>query len=178
MGRKYIGQRRKNMMHTDRFKVRNKEFLNLAAQIDSHLISNNRVEKISEVYTLTSKLFGGLSVHLAVKDKVFYPYYLQSTNETIKSTVRHFMREIGGLATTLDNHKNKWATLSKINSAPEDFISETKEIINLIKYRAKTENEEIYPLIDKDANPKSHMSDNFKLLSVVPSHELLRSKSA
>src|SRR4051812_29930175 len=61
------------MHRIDLIKHRNKAFLDAAAQLNAWLNTHQLTERPYDVWNQLSKLFGGLSVHLKMAEKVFYP---------------------------------------------------------------------------------------------------------
>jgi len=113
------------------------------------------IEKITvnpeDVAFIVRKLFGKLSTHFAIEDKVLYPKALNHENRTLSTTAKRFQDEMGGLGVTFDAYRKKWPGPLAIAKGPEEFVLETRKIITLLTHRLGREENELYELYDQVA---------------------------
>ncbi|HGY55230.1 MAG TPA: hemerythrin domain-containing protein [Caldithrix abyssi] len=138
------------MAITDQYRRQHSDLLNIAHQIAAELNPARLSNDATTVRSLLSTLAGKLSIHLAMEDKSLYPKLMQNSNPDVKATAKKFIDEMGGIAKAFDNYKNKWPHAMAIQKNPNDFISETKTLFNVLSKRIEKENKELYPLLERE----------------------------
>ena len=137
------------MSETKRFRDQHDELLEIASEISAHLTVDELSNNASEVRLLLSKLFGVLSVHLAMEDKALYPRLLAHSDERVEAMARKFIDEMGGIGEAVKAYKNKWSNVLEIQKGPGDFIEQTKAVFDALAKRIEKEDNELFKTIDE-----------------------------
>lgn len=97
-----------------------------------------------------------LALHLSHEDCHFYPAFLLSEDELIRSTAERFFVEMGHLRRAFNNYKDTWRTVREIQSNLNRFASETHTVFSQLENRIQRENTELFPLWE--ASPMGQQS--------------------
>ncbi len=96
-----------------------------------------------------SKLAGLVQIHLVLEDNSLYPILANSDNEVLKETSVKFMAEMGDISKVFTEYLDKWSTSSSIRNNTDQFITETKNILDSLNSRIMRENDIFYKQIDE-----------------------------
>ena len=100
-----------------------------------------------------AQLLGLLRVHLTIEDEQLYPELIASDDACTASLARRFAREMGGLAERLEEFAMHWSTSAGIAARLGEFREETRELFAALENRIRRENQQLYPLADRLAQP-------------------------
>lgn len=137
------------MSKTQNFRTQHDDLLAIAGEISGHFNAEKLAQDASAVRSLLSKLLGKLAIHLSMEDKSLYPSLLNHADEEVKSLAQKFIDEMGGIGKVLDEYKHKWSSPIAIQSAPQDFITETEGIFSALAGRIDKENNVLYNKVDQ-----------------------------
>ncbi|MBK8576297.1 MAG: hemerythrin domain-containing protein [Elusimicrobia bacterium] len=87
-----------------------------------------------------------LSLHLSQEDRDFYPAFLLSEDEKIRTCAERFFVEMGHLRRAFGNFKDAWRSASSIQSNFVEFASNAHRVFSLLENRIERENNVLFPL--------------------------------
>jgi hemerythrin-like domain-containing protein len=90
-----------------------------------------------------------LNIHLAFEDQALYPPLLNHQDQLVRSKVREYMAEVGGLKGALAGHLKAWLSTRQVEAEPEKFRSETRTFLEALERRLRAEDQEFYPLLER-----------------------------
>jgi hemerythrin-like domain-containing protein len=135
-------------MEVNYLKKQHNEFESILQELEQKLESEDKiVENAFSLTMLIANIAGKLRIHLGSEDKYLYPKLLESPDQKVKTTAQEFIKEMGDLADTFESYKSKYMNVKNIRTNPQDFISETKSIIQAITKRVEKEEQELYTLL-------------------------------
>lgn len=137
------------MSFTDPYRKHHTELLDLTGQITRTFDATALQKDASQAFYLLSTLAGKLNVHLTMEDKALYPRLLSSNKEEVVQTTRQYIEEMGGIKIALGSFIEKWGNQTQIQSNPEDFISETTGLFEVLAARIEKENAVLFPMADE-----------------------------
>lgn len=136
------------MSKTEHLRGQHNDMAKIIGEISSKLSVEYCKTNPSEISHKLASLIGKLKIHLSSEDKALYPTLLASTDPKVKTTAEAFMKEMGGIAPSVEAYFTKWALASHIQKNPEDFIKETKDLFAALAKRIDREHKDLYPLLD------------------------------
>ena len=124
------------------------EILSLINSIEDYLTNEGlNKNRAKEIRKLISKLSGKLKIHMMKEDKFLYPKLQTRSNEQVKNIAGEFVNKMGNLADEFGEYNKRYILYTEILNNKEDFIQETKEILNRLKDRIAKEDNELYVLL-------------------------------
>ncbi|MBF0315426.1 MAG: hemerythrin domain-containing protein [Oligoflexia bacterium] len=140
------------MKRSDRFREQHEEMVKVVGQISALSTNADKVKQnANNVRALLSQLMGSLKSHLAMEDNVLYPDLLKNSDEKVRNLATRYSSEMGGMKAAVEKYNSKWITAKNIEDNAAIFLSETKDLFNVLGKRIDRENSELYPLLDKVA---------------------------
>lgn len=136
------------MSKTEHLRSQHNDMAKIIGEISSNLNVEYCRTNASEISHKLASLIGKLKVHLSSEDRALYPALLASPNPKVKTTAEAFMKEMGGIAPSVEAYFTKWALGSRIQKNPEDFVTETKALFAALEKRIDREHKDLYPLLD------------------------------
>lgn len=133
-------------MKLDNFKRQHTELIQLASDLQEKARASRTSGASEDAAKALIKLAGTLRVHLSMEDDSLYPLLLESSSAEVVATARRFQDEMGGLAATFDDYKQRWSARA-IGDDTERFAVETEEIVNALGQRINREDEQLYTLV-------------------------------
>lgn len=124
-----------------------KEQGDLISKIAIHKSEQQVKENAVNIALLLSQLAGKLKIHAITEDQFLYPSLIKHTNRQIKTKAQEFYTEMGGLAKTFEEFKNKFMTAKTIADNPATFVMESQKVLAALAKRIEKENIELYPLL-------------------------------
>lgn len=115
--------------------------------IESEIRKGSSIINVSETALHISKLAGLLKIHSIEEDKFLYPSLLKCHDEVIRNLAKLYVNEMGNLATLYKGFRDKYNVSSKINKDLNCFLSDGKQMMEVLKGRIKKEDEELYYLV-------------------------------
>ncbi len=137
------------MRATDTFRQQHKELLEIVNTISGYLSEDQIESRASDITQLLAKFSGKLKGHLAMEDRVLYPKLLSHEDAVINSMASRFMNEMGGIAEAVGEYGAKWSSAAAIQSDSRGFITETKRLFRALGTRIQSEDNVLYPTLDK-----------------------------
>lgn len=95
-------------------------------------------------YNLLCDLGDKVKQHLAEEDKGVYPSLLIHEDPKVKSIAWGFISGEKPLRKTFDEYHKKWLKYCDFNFT-NDFLKETREILDMLQYRIERENQVLFP---------------------------------
>lgn len=92
-------------------------------------------------------LMACLSTHLIMEDQGLYPFLQRAQEESTRETARRFQEEMGGIGGVVKAYADKWSD-DAMCASPDEFVCETRGLIEALGARIERENKELYPLAD------------------------------
>lgn len=135
---------------TDNLRKHHKELLDTTSKLSILLQVDRLRNDAANARGLLSMLAGKLAVHLVMEDKSLYPHFLTHKDERIRSLAHQYINEMGMVRESFEAYSKRWSTSAKIQDNPEDFIKETKGILNILLKRIEKEDYELYPLFERE----------------------------
>jgi hypothetical protein len=127
-----------------------RQILELATELEQVLKKPGEVASHGgDVRKLISKMSGLVKVHLANEDKVLYPRLVSSKQAKVSSTAKEFTTSMGGLVNTYVAWDAKW-TAQLIAQKPNDFVHESRTIIDALGSRVSHEERDLYRLAESE----------------------------
>lgn len=124
------------------------DLLNLVEKITAHLQVDKVTSDPDEISNMLSQLAGKLTMHLAVEDKSLYPKLLGHSDDKVKKVTQKYIDEMGQLAQAFQSYLDKWRGANAKRDDAQKFIDETKAVFGALGKRIKSENSELYPLLE------------------------------
>jgi iron-sulfur cluster repair protein YtfE (RIC family) len=138
------------MARTDRFREQHAQLLKMAGELDALLNPRDLAgDGGMRARSCLNGLMGKLLLHLAAEDKVLYPELTASKDAQIATMAARFSREMQGTAKAVTAYNDRWSTSSAIKSRPAEFITETRQVLQILADRIKRENQELYAAADR-----------------------------
>ena len=97
-----------------------------------------------------NRLFGMLRAHFAQEDAVVYSALAASRNPRKARTAKAFAREMGGLATDLEDFTRHWCCSAAIASGFDEFRISVNALVLAIAARIERENRFLLPLAEEE----------------------------
>lgn len=132
------------MSRFDTLKEQHKDIARIVNTLKNHIDQNNIEEDGLEIAKTINLLAGRLTIHLKLEDDYLYPELIKSENANTRALAEKFSREMGGLATTFMDYKNKFNTRSKIVDNKDAFRENTLIIIKALEERLQKEDTQLY----------------------------------
>jgi len=111
-----------------------------------------------ELFELRRSLMQALIGHLKLEDWALYPRLIDSSDEQISATGRHFKEEMGGLAPAFLGYCEKW-TANTIAADWPAYCADTRSLLDALSDRLNRENRELLPLLERlDGVPETPLS--------------------
>ncbi len=123
------------------------EMMEIMTQILSHLNSEEFLRNTEQVQDLLSKLAESMVNHLKKEDKIFYPSLSSHPRKTISLLAKIYVKKMGGISDEFNQYIARWSDAVLIQDNANDFINETKDILEVLSMRINKEDNELYPLI-------------------------------
>jgi hypothetical protein len=101
-----------------------------------------------ELFELRRSLMQTLIGHLKLEDWALYPRLIDSGDEDIAATGRHFKEEMGGLAPAFVAYCEKW-TANTIAAGWADYCGDTRGLLDALMDRLTRENRELLPALER-----------------------------
>ncbi len=98
---------------------------------------------------LLTKLSNIVRIHIILEDSALYPILEKIDNVDIRTKSRHFMNEMLVISETYSNYIEKWTAGSSIKEDTENFIDETRTIMEALLNRFERENTDLYEIVDR-----------------------------
>lgn len=92
-------------------------------------------------------LAGKINIHMNSEDKFLYPKLLEGKNPELKTMAKSYISEMGNIFNEFKNYKDKFNTKSKIIGNKDEFLKESKNIIQAIENRISKEDNILYPKV-------------------------------
>jgi len=137
------------MINIDNFMRQHKEIKEELDYIDKILSKQDYKNYLDDFVSHINNLAGKLKIHLISEDKFLYPNLVSGEDIGLKNMANSYIDEMGSIANTFTDFKNKFNTKNKINEKLDTFIDETKSILSEIRKRISKEETELYRLILK-----------------------------
>ena len=109
-----------------------------------------------DAYRLTlgvAQLIGLMRLHLTIEDGHLYPRLFGSDHAPTAALARRFAREMGDLAEQLEEYARRWSSSAGITARFAEFGDETARLFAALETRIQCENQQLYPLADRLAEP-------------------------
>jgi iron-sulfur cluster repair protein YtfE (RIC family) len=119
------------MLPSDRFRRQHDELHKLALEIETALSGAEFPGNAREVRRMMARLKGKLMVHSTMENDALYPRLLAHTDPVVRGRARAMFDE-------------------RIEADPKRFADHTREIFAKLLRRMERENDELYPLADRE----------------------------
>jgi len=128
------------------YRTRQSELTQMIEDLQSILTPENlRIRpNATTAYNLLCDLGDKVKQHLAEEDKGVYPSLLIHEDPKVKSIAWGFISGEKPLRRTFDDYYKKWLQHCDFNFT-DDFLAETREILDLLQYRIERENQVLFP---------------------------------
>jgi len=124
------------------------EVLTIINNIKNLMDNGNLDKNVNNISFNINILAGKLKMHLISEDKFLYPQLMNNDKEDIRDTAYNFYNEMGSVADILTSFVKKYNVPGKILQSKEDFITESRKVLNLIQNRINKEDKKLYPLLE------------------------------
>ncbi|MFK7732222.1 MAG: hemerythrin domain-containing protein [Pseudomonadales bacterium] len=136
------------MRATDTFRKHHEDILSVAGEIDALLSEDKVVEESKNISRLLAKFAGKLKGHLVMEDQVLYPKLMDHSDPQINNMAARFLKEMGGIAETVEQYCATWRAPDSIAADPKTFIVQTKRLFSALQRRIDNEDNILYPALD------------------------------
>ena len=96
------------------------------------------------------ELAGILNIHLAMEDQALYPHLLDHGDLKVRTLAQRYVDEMGDLNVKFKAYFWLWTAAQQIEDDPNGFIRETSRILGALTARIYCENNELYPLLERE----------------------------
>lgn len=136
---------------TASFRQHHTEVQGLVARIEELLDPRAIAADAGPLSTVVRDLFGKFGVHLSIEDATLYPRMLSHADPQVRQAAQRFQGEMGGLKARFDQYRARWPGPLAITRDPQTFVTETRDILVLLKRRIACEDSQLYDLYDRVA---------------------------
>ncbi|SHI76192.1 hemerythrin domain-containing protein [Lutispora thermophila] len=136
------------MSNLNMLKRQHGEVLTIINNIKNLMDNGNLDKNVNNISFNINILAGKLKMHLISEDKFLYPQLMNNDKEDIRDTAYNFYNEMGSVADILTSFVKKYNVPGKILQSKEDFITESRKVLNLIQNRINKEDKKLYPLLE------------------------------
>lgn len=137
------------MARTDKFREQHNDLLKIAGELQALLDVAALSKDGTPARTCLGKLMGKLVLHLSTEDKVLYPELTTHKDLKVATLAKRFAKEMEGTTKAVVAYNEKWGTPSAIKANAALFVTETKQVIQILGDRIKRENQELYAAADR-----------------------------
>jgi hypothetical protein len=95
-------------------------------------------------------LSGKVTVHLAMEDKGLYPRLVRHQRTPVRDLAQRFMKEMGSILDQFQAYLARWRDPLHIQRHPQAFVDETRPLFAALIQRIAREDNELYPLVDRE----------------------------
>ncbi|HMJ51573.1 MAG TPA: hemerythrin domain-containing protein [Polyangiaceae bacterium] len=141
------------MLPSDRFRRQHEELLRLTLEVDAALKAPDFPGNARGVRRMMARLKGKLVVHSSMENEALYPRLLQHADPAVRALAQDLFEELGGIYGTFAAHHEKWSSIEVIQADPSTYARHTQEIFGKLKRRMDREDNELYPLADREGAP-------------------------
>lgn len=135
------------MANTNDLKRQHNEIKELVDYLKLNLEADKVKAEASQIALKINTLAGKLRVHLIAEDDCLYPKLLKEGNNKAKEVAECFFLEMGNLSQVFMDYKGRYNISSKIFSNVEEYIKDTKVIVDALQNRIHKEDTELYILL-------------------------------
>jgi hypothetical protein len=147
------------MLPSDRFRRQHDELLQLALEIDAALKPPAFPGNARDVRRMMARLKGKLVVHSSMENEALYPRLLEHADAAIRALAQDLFEELGGIYETFAAHHAKWSAVELIEADPSAYARHTQAVFDKLKLRMDRENNELYPLADREVGAVATLTD-------------------
>jgi hypothetical protein len=133
----------------DNLTRQHKELVKVTMTFVQQLQSVGSGSASADAYKSLHALSGILRVHVAMEDRSFYPYLIAHRDPSLRQLAERFLSEREQIQDRFDKYAARWTSSAAIDAAPHSFISETREILQVLGMRMMAEDREFHPAIKK-----------------------------
>ncbi len=132
------------MPQTTPFREQHSEMERLIRQItdqfDPVRLANGPIAVRAQLVQLTEIW----KMHLTMEEECLYPPLLRNADRRVRALARRFHKEMTGLSRKVEAYAGKWSTPKSIQSRPETFVRESRELFDALNQRIRRENTELF----------------------------------
>ena len=121
------------------------------------------VQSAGDVRSLMTQLLGELGKHLQQESKELYPALEQGADEAAKAVSARFGLEMKQQLPILAEFNRRWPSADAIRANGTLFMKEIDPLLVWLDKRFVSENNELYPLLDKQDLSRMAIADNPEL---------------
>jgi hypothetical protein len=99
---------------------------------------------------MMARLKGKLLVHSSMENEALYPRLIQHDDPGVRAVAQRLFEEFGAIYDTLAEHHTHWSSVEVIEADPMAYARDTRAIFDTLKLRMERENNELYPLADRE----------------------------
>jgi hypothetical protein len=137
------------MPRLDIFRKQHEELMAFLKRMAPMLKPDQLARDSKPVSDLLTQLISKLMVHLAMEDRSLYPRLVVHQDRPTRETAKRFMAEMGSVAQTFGAYSKKWMTAEAIRLDPITFVTETRQLFEVLGKRIEQENTLLYPLAER-----------------------------
>jgi len=89
-------------------------------------------------------LSGLIKLHLQMEEEYLYPKLINHEDRDVRVTARKLKAEMIPITNAYIDYANKWTNTEMIASKSKEFYEETRNILQALESRIKTEDEQLY----------------------------------
>ena len=124
-----------------------KEIYELIRFLKSNMDENKVKQEAAMLAQNINILSGKLKIHLIGEDDYLYPKLLGGEDSKAKATAERFFKEMGNLSKVFAEYKTKYNIPPRILNNIEDYIKDTKSVVEALENRMEREDKELYILL-------------------------------
>lgn len=138
-----------NMHSMEVLKEQHRVVISMTTKILSLLNKEPFSNHIDDITISIRILAGKVREHLALEDREIYPRLMLFGDKDVVAVVTEYKNGVGNILPRFNLYMENWLNKAKIQNNPTDFIKITDEILKALLYRIESEDNELYPLVDK-----------------------------
>ncbi|HWI26605.1 MAG TPA: hemerythrin domain-containing protein [Stellaceae bacterium] len=143
------------MSATESFRKQHVELIELVKSVEDQLKPEIVAQAAGEIRQKLSRLFGKLSLHLAMEDNSLYPRCQKHADANVQGVAKRFAEEMTGVKPAVEAFAREWSE-TQIKAEPARFSAEAKRLFGVLADRIRRENTEFYALLDQaERNPQT-----------------------
>ena len=151
------------MLPSDRFRRQHEELVELALEVDTALDAPAFPANARDIRRMMARLKGKLVVHSTMENDALYPRLFQHGDPSIRALAQALFEELGGIYEMFAAHHLKWSSVDLIEADPSGYVRHTREVFDKLRLRMERENNELYPLADREGETPSGAGHRFSV---------------
>jgi len=131
---------------TSELRKQHDSILHQIGKIRDLMQSNDEGAVLTDIGRRLDVLSTALGHHLTLEDREYYPAFLKSGEELVRTTAERFFVEMGHFRRVYSNFRDEWRWDRILPSKLKDFAYAAERVFSLLETRIQKENDVLFPM--------------------------------